>query len=167
MQSPAGPIQQIPEYLQAQTQDYQEAKPLDRFLGTDYVHNFIQNHKDVMGFDEEGNIIPGSPVDKIDKAYTSQWAGSNHNTTEAKYWTNEFVKKGLHTARVRQDQHTKKVTSQDFPNRTVYSKATNGHAGTVYYLPSQGEVINGTSGVSAQWIMDHSKPKGWNTEIPS
>ena len=56
-----------------------------------------------MGFDDEGNIVSGSPADKIDKAFTSQWAGSNKNTTEAQYWTNEFIKKGRHTVRVRQD----------------------------------------------------------------
>jgi hypothetical protein len=56
-----------------------------------------------MGFDEEGNIIPGSPVAKIDKAYTDQWDNSSNKTvTAAKYWKNEFVKKGRHTVRVKQ-----------------------------------------------------------------
>jgi DnaJ-domain-containing protein 1 len=55
-----------------------------------------------MGFDEEGNIIPGSPADKIDKAYTNQWNNSNKDITAAKYWKNEFVKKGRNTVRVKQ-----------------------------------------------------------------
>jgi hypothetical protein len=85
MQNPSGPLQQIPDYLQAQTQDYQEPKPVDSFLGTDYVHNFIQRHKDVMGFDDRGNTIYNSPANKINQAYTNQWNNSRKNVNGKTY----------------------------------------------------------------------------------
>lgn len=164
MQIPAGPIQQIPDYLQAQTQDYHESKPLDSFLGTDYVHNFIQKHKNIMGFDEEGNPIPGLLADQINKAYINQWKGADEDVTESSYEGTAEYKKYGHTYLKKLYQDAAKYINQAFPNRIGYKKAAKGIddtkivTGAIGYLPSQGEFILGTPGVTAQWIMDHSKP---------
>jgi hypothetical protein len=124
MQNPSGPLQQIPDYLQAQTQDYQEPKPVDSFLGTDYVHNFIQKHKDVMGFDDEGYMIMGSPAFKIDQAYIKQ---TNEGSQIDGISYNKLYNKN-HGKDVYSNSRTLSISTSTpihFPNRKHYLKIYN------------------------------------------
>lgn len=161
MQNPAGPLQQIPDYLQAPPQDYQAPKPVDSFLGTDYVHNFIQKHKDVMGFDDRGNTIYNSPAYKINQAYMNQWNNSSKNVNGTTYLWLSNKQIGHNAQSDSKLQSTSKITSSYFPNRPEYIKITDEAEGFTGYLPTEGEFTVGTRntvGTDPQWIKDQSKP---------
>lgn len=114
------PYNQVNSIVSAQEYPYQEIEPVNSFLGTDYVHDFIQKHKDVtMPSGYEFGI-----AHKIDSAYMNQAnKGTNVNSK-----TNSFIyngPKGSYTNVTTKFNNTPKY----FPGRTTYGYITNTNFG--------------------------------------
>ena len=129
----------VPSYLEAQKQPYTEPKPVDSFLGSDYVYNFIQKHKDSMF--PGGDWRLNSPVHRIDQAYMRQ-ANKDSQIVGVDYLdlVNKQTDKNVRSGEYLQSFFT--VTPKYFPNKTSYHYLYNTPemSGHYYksYLPSMG-----------------------------